>query len=99
MKAGDVWAIALTALHVVLFVAFFSQEVLVDSSTCEVSCGNLMVDLLLLFTTPLSWVAAVAMSATVFVRRRSHRIVSLCCLIALAATILVLFASLPLPSH
>jgi hypothetical protein len=86
------------ALHAVLFAAFFSQEILIDSSRCDVSCGNLVVDLILIALTPLSWLATVSISTVAFFRARELRRVCTWCLAVVGATTVIFIGTLIYPA-
>ncbi|CAN5499017.1 hypothetical protein BH10ACT5_BH10ACT5_00090 [soil metagenome] len=93
IRHGATAIIALTVLHLLIFVGFFSQEILIDSSGCDVSCGNLLVDLVLLFMTPVSWLVAVGVSIAAFVKAPQLRRVTVICWIVLLIPVLVFIGS------
>ena len=87
------WMIGLSAVHVVVFVVWFVQLLGEQSQQCEITCGNLLIDLALLVAVPTSWIVAVATSIGVFLTHRELRrlcVVSWC---ALALTPVAFFGT------
>jgi hypothetical protein len=82
-------AIALTATYLVVFALFYSQEILLDSSACEISCGKLVLDLALIFATPVTFVAALASLIAALVGKRMSRVLGIICLATLGATLVL----------
>jgi hypothetical protein len=95
MKTGQgaIATVGLTALHTLLFLGFFSQLILVDSRGCDVSCGNLAVDLFLLCVTPVSWIVALAASIAVFIEVPQLRRVCVGCWAGLLIPVIVVVGS------
>lgn len=86
--------VGLTLIHLVVYAAFVSQEILIDSRPCDVSCGNLVVDLTLIWLTPLSWLAAAVASISIFIDSPRARPMCIASWSALALTLLSFVAVL-----
>lgn len=84
----------LTVIHLVLYAAFVGQELMIDSRRCDVSCGNLVVDLALIWLTPLSWLVAAVTSISIYITSPSCRRVCVVSWSALVVTMLSFLAAL-----
>lgn len=82
-----------TAVHLLLFIGFLSQEILLDSGPCDISCGNLLLDGFLITLTPVSWMVALGMVIFETAGGRLRRPLLVACAAALSGTLITFAVS------